>query len=109
MKKKIFFWVFNSVFFIVSVVSADEGQSVVEGIAGFLPIIILFLVFYFAIVRPVNKRKGGSRLSELLIFIPLINLIYLWRLVSLTDKAVLEKIDSLEKKLQKLCSKSLEM
>ena len=100
MKKTISFLVFYSTFFITNVANAS-GSRPGEGYS-FIPLLIVFAILYFAVVKPINKRKGGSKLSELLILVPLVNIIYMYRLVSLTDKAVLEKIDSLEKKIQKL-------
>jgi len=39
---------------------ANEGQAA-GGLAGFLPIIILFAIFYFLLIRPQQKKAKEHR------------------------------------------------
>ncbi len=40
---------------------ATEGQAAGGGLAGFLPIIILFAIFYFLLIRPQQKKAKEHR------------------------------------------------
>lgn len=41
--------------------AAPAAQSGQPGIAGFLPLIIIFVVFYFLLIRPQSKRAKEHR------------------------------------------------
>lgn len=73
--------------------SSDTGIS---GFAAFIPLIIIGVIFGIA-GYSIGKRKGKNRLvCFLLCLIPLFNGFYLFYLVSLTDKNVIERLDYLE-------------
>jgi preprotein translocase subunit YajC len=40
---------------------ANEGGQAAGGLAGFLPIIILFAIFYFLLIRPQQKKAKEHR------------------------------------------------
>jgi preprotein translocase subunit YajC len=40
---------------------ATEGGQAAGGLAGFLPIIILFAIFYFLLIRPQQKKAKEHR------------------------------------------------
>ena len=40
---------------------ASEGGQAAGGLAGFLPIIILFAIFYFLLIRPQQKKAKEHR------------------------------------------------
>lgn len=40
---------------------ADAAGSAAGGIAGFLPLIIIFVIFYFLLIRPQSKRAKEHR------------------------------------------------
>ena len=73
--------------------SPDTGIS---GFAGFIPLIIMGVIFGI-VAYSIGKRKGKNRLvCFLLCLIPAFNGFYLFYLVSLTDKNVIERLDYLE-------------
>jgi preprotein translocase subunit YajC len=43
-------------FFISNAWAEAAGQSADPGIMGFIPLIVLFVVFYFLLIRPQSKR-----------------------------------------------------
>lgn len=100
--------VFYSTFFITNAGIASE-RSPSSGFGAFMPLIIMFAIFYWSLIKPLTKRKGKSRWLELLVLMPGVNLIYIIWLASLTDKAILEKVDALENILKKLDSVSKEL
>lgn len=78
--------------------SPDSG---VAGFAGFLPLIIMGLIFGIFAAFSIGKRKGKNPLvCFLLCLIPFFNGFYLFYLVSLTDKNVIERLDYLENLLK---------
>jgi hypothetical protein len=77
--------------------SPDSG---IAGFAGFIPLIITG-VFLGIAAYSIGKRKGKNRLvCFLLCLIPPFNVFYLFYLVSLTDKNVIERLDYLENRLK---------
>jgi hypothetical protein len=77
--------------------SPDSGTL---GFSGFIPLILACLFFgVFAVYF--GKRKGKNPLvCFLLSLIPIFNGPYLFYLVSLTDKNVIERLDHLENLLK---------
>tara|TARA_B100000029_G_scaffold511318_1_gene605024 strand:- start:1017 stop:1322 length:306 start_codon:yes stop_codon:yes gene_type:complete len=51
----------------MSILFAQTGGSSASGIAAFLPIILIGLIFYFLILRPQNKERAAheKQLSDL--------------------------------------------
>jgi len=98
MKKTISFLVFYSTLFITNAAIASESATS-SGVGAFLPLIIIYAIFYWSLVKPINKRKGKSKWLELLTLIPIVNIIYIIWLASLTDKSIIDKIKYLEEKL----------
>jgi hypothetical protein len=62
---------------------------------GYLLIWSVFAIFLLAIAH----RKGRSRWVAIIGFVPMVGAFYALWLVSLTDKAVLDRINALETKL----------
>ena len=78
--------------------SPDIGTA---GFVGFIPLIIMLLIFGIFAAHFIGKRKGKNPLvCFLLSLIPLFNGFYLFYLVSLTDKNVFERLDYLENLLK---------
>ena len=78
--------------------SPDTG---VAGFEGFIPLIIMGVIFGIVAYSVFGKRKGKNRLvCFLLCLIPLFNTFYMFYLVSLTDKIVIERLDYLENLLK---------
>ena len=98
MKKTISCLVLYFTFFITNAAIASESTAS-GGVGAFLPLIIMFAIFYWSLVKPLNKRKGKSKWLELLTLIPIVNIIYIIWLASLTDKSIIDKIKYLEEKL----------
>ena len=98
MKKTISFLVLYSTLFIPNASIASEDATS-GGFGGLIPLIIMFAIFYWSLVKPLTKRKGKSQWLELLTLIPLVNMIYIIWLASLTDKSIIDKIKYLEEKL----------
>ena len=77
--------------------SPDTGIS---GFTGFIPLIIMGVIFGI-VAYSIGKRKGKNPLvCFLLCLIPFFNGFYLFYLVSLTDKNVIERLDYLENLLK---------
>jgi hypothetical protein len=73
----------------------------VAGFAGFLPLIFMVMIFGIFAAFSIGKRKGKNPLvCFLLCLIPFFNGFYLFYLVSLTDKNVIERLDYLENLLK---------
>ena len=98
MKKTISFLVLYFTLFITNAAIASESAES-SGVGAFLPLIIMYAIFYWSLVKPLNKRKGKSKWLELLTLIPIANIIYIIWLASLTDKSIIDKIKYLEEKL----------
>ena len=79
--------------------SPDSG---VAGFAGFIPLIIMGVIFGIFAAFFIGKRKGKNPLVCLLLcLIPLFNGFYVTYLVSLTDKNIIERLDYLENLLKR--------
>lgn len=100
MKKSILFLALYFNFFITNCAIASESAEG-SGLGAFIPLIIIWAIVYWVLVKPLSKRKGKSQLLELLMLIPIANLIYVIWLASLTDKAVIEDINALKTVLPK--------
>jgi len=51
--------------FFISDAMAEGGAAADPGLLGFLPLIIIFVIFYFLIIRPQVKRaKDHKKLTE---------------------------------------------
>jgi uncharacterized membrane protein YhaH (DUF805 family) len=79
--------------------AAGAESNAKGGIAAFLPLLILLAITYWVLVKPLSKRKGRSHWLELLLFVPFANALYVLWLVSLTDKALIDGIKSLQEEI----------
>jgi hypothetical protein len=62
---------------------------------------ILMGALILIISVPVTKRKGKSLVKTVLFtFIPIVNIFYLFWIISLTDKSVIDDINALKEKLK---------
>jgi len=52
-------------FFISDAMAQDAGAAAGQGMASFVPLIVLFVIFYFLLLRPQMKRaKEHKKLTE---------------------------------------------
>ena len=51
----------NLQFLLMSGAAAEEGGSIMDAVISFAPIVIIFAVFYFVIIRPQQKRDKEDR------------------------------------------------
>ena len=73
-----------------------QSGSILMTLITFL--IILAIILPIAI--PITKRKGKSTIKTVILhmFIPIVGFLYLWWIVSLTDKSVLDRLEACRKK-----------
>lgn len=57
---KIFF-VFSNLFFVTGSAFAEGGSGGSGGLGQFMPLILLFAIFYFLLIRPQQKRLKAHR------------------------------------------------
>jgi hypothetical protein len=95
-------FIFLTVFAVLSSSHAVASDDFQQGdFTAFIPLIIMFIVFFFAAI-PIIKRKGEKKIKWfILMIIPIVNTVAFAYLLSLTDKNVLQRLEALEKKVNK--------